>query len=384
MIKYFIVGALITQKPSSVIIEEGQNVTLVCRATGKPQPTVTWNKAFGHMPSDKYKIIDGNLNVLNITREQGGDYICKAKNLLNEDSASAQITVIERLSFITFSPARVLARPETKVELTCVAKGALEITWQRIGKSLPQSHVLYPNGTLLLNYFKSNDAGTYKCTARNFRRSITTSTVLQNPVSCGELKSKLNESSTGYHVIDPDGERGVAPFSVYCDMSDKGGVGVTIISHDSESRTYVSNIPGCGIQGCYSRNVTYTGVSTAQLAALVVVSKNCEQLIKFECYGDVAFVEDGFAWWVSRDGRKMNYWGGAPGGSRMCACGVTNSCVKGAKCNCHNKQGDWREDSGILTDKSALPVSEIRLGDLDGSQEKGYHTLGKMKCYGIA
>jgi len=38
------VGALISLKPSSVIVEEGQNVSLVCQATGQPTPTVTWRK----------------------------------------------------------------------------------------------------------------------------------------------------------------------------------------------------------------------------------------------------------------------------------------------------------------------------------------------------
>ena len=54
------------------------------------------------------------------------------------------------------------------------------------------------------------------------------------------------------------------------------------------------------------------------------------------------------------------------------------------KCNCYNGGGGWREDSGLLTDKSALPVSQIRLGDLDNSHEEGYRTLGKLKCYGQA
>ena len=168
-------------------------------------------------------------------------------------------------------------------------------------------------------------------------------------------------------------------------MSDKGGVGVTVISHDSESRTHVGNIPGCGTAGCYRKDVTYNGVSTAQLAALTRVSQNCEQFIKFECNNDVAFIQDQVAWWVSRDGKRMNYWGGATGHTNMCACGVTNSCSNsGQKCNCYNGGSGWREDSGLLTDKSALPVTQIRLGDLDGSQEEGYHTLDKLKCYGQA
>ena len=114
------------------------------------------------------------------------------------------------------------------------------------------------------------------------------------------------------------------------------------------------------------------------------MSQNCEQLIKFECNGAVAFIRESVAWWVSRDGRKMNYWGGAGGSANMCACGVTNSCSNGEKCNCYNSGGGWREDSGLLTDKSALPVSQIRLADLDDSSEEGYHTLGKLKCYGQA
>ena len=130
--------------------------------------------------------------------------------------------------------------------------------------------------------------------------------------------------------------------------------------------------------------MTYTGVSTAQLAALSRVSQNCEQSIKFGCNNDVAFIENSYAWWVSRDGTRMNYWGGATGYKNMCACGVTNACSNGKKCNCYNGRSDsgWRADSGLLTDKSALPVTQIRLGDLDQSREEGYHTLGKLKCYG--
>ena len=57
--------------------------------------------------------------------------------------------------------------------------------------------------------------------------------------------------------------------------------------------------------------------------------------------------------------------------------------LKWPKCNCYNGGSGWREDSGLLTDKSALPVSQIRLADFDYSSEEGYHTIGKLKCYGL-
>ena len=87
---------------------------------------------------------------------------------------------------------------------------------------------------------------------------------------------------------------------------------------------------------------------------------------------------------MSRDSSKMTHWGGASG-SGKCACGMTNSCADPSYgCNCDKNDRVWREDSGLLTDKTHLPVKHLRFGDTGGSREQGYHTLGRLKCYGIA
>ena len=364
-------------------------MTLVCKATGVPMPTVTWRKALGTVPKEKTAVIDGNMSIVSVTKADGGTYACSAKNLLGEDSAVALVAVIDRLAFTLTPPIKFVALPLGNLMLNCQTQGSIEISWKRKKQNLPQNHVIFPNGTLFLTQVTTKDAGTYTCVAKNYQRTIKASSIVEvlEKTSCSAIKSGRSGSSSGSYIIDPDGKGGVAPFSVYCDMSDKGGVGVTVISHNRESRTHVANIPGCGNRnpGCYSKSVTYTGISTAQLAALTRVSQNCEQFIKFECNNDVAFVANGMAWWVSRDGRKMDYWGGASGSANMCACGVTNSCSNGQKCNCDDKSsGGWKEDSGLLTDKSALPVSQIRLADFDQLSEEGYHTLGKLKCYGQA
>ena len=93
-------------------------------------------------------------------------------------------------------------------------------------------------------------------------------------LSCSHLKKGDPTTVSGNYNIDPDGEGGLEPFSVYCDMTNKNGVGVTVISHDSESRTIVD---GYEDKGSYSRDINYTGASLSQLAGLTSVSLHCEQ-----------------------------------------------------------------------------------------------------------
>ena len=382
---HYTVAALITQKPSSIIVEEGQNVTLVCKATGQPKPTVMWRKAFGHVSKANIVVAGWNMTILSVTKADGGAYACSVKNLLSQDSAVALVTVIDRLQFVLAPPSTVVANENSDIILNCAAHGEKGILWERQSQAIPINHATFSNGTLLLRMVSLNDAGTYKCVAKNYHRSIEATSIVKvlslKPKTCSEIRSKHPGSSSGNYIIDPDGNGGVTSFSVYCDMNDKGRVGVTVISHDSESRTHVGFIPGCYYAGCYRKDVSYTGVTTAQLAALTRVSQNCEQFIKYECNPHSLFVQHGEAWWVARDGTRKDYWGGATGYNKMCACGVTNSCSSGNKCNCPTR-GGWSEDSGLLTDKAALPVTQIRLGDLEDSHEEGYHTLGKLKCYG--
>lgn len=48
-----------------------------------------------------------------------------------------------------------------------------------------------------------------------------------------------------------------------------------------------------------------------------------------------------------------------------------------------DNRNELREDSGLLTEKSNLPVIQLRSGDTGASSEDGNHTLGKLKCYGM-
>ena len=367
--------------------EEKQNVTIACSATGQPSPKITWSKAVESLPGDRIKVQGGTLKMYSVTKKDGGIYTCKAENILGSVTDTAQLTVYSPLRFKVLPPKQV--NPimfGSTLRLPCVAESDLStaIAWTMDGVgALPaETHVLQ-SGTLVIENMGKSHKGYYTCTASNALAMITTKVKINSPVkaaSCSVIK-KYVSSVSGNYVIDPDGEGGLAPFTVFCDMTDKSGVGVTVISHDSESRTHVH---GCESKGCYSRDIHYTGASLSQLASLTRVSSQCEQFIKYECYNARVFYGSGYSWWVSRDSTKMTYWGGASPGSGKCACGMTNSCAESSfGCNCDKNDNVWREDSGLITDKTKLPVKQLRFGDVSG-REEGYHTLGKLKCFGIA
>ena len=204
---------------------------------------------------------------------------------------------------------------------------------------------------------------------------------LHAPRTCSDLLTKHPSATSDNQYLNPQGLVESPLVQVYCDMTSKNGVGVTVIGHDSESRTLVNGSEG---PGSYKRKIKYD-ISMEQIVSIMKQSKKCEQLIKYQCYGSVLTWEvnnSTFGWWVSRQGSKMNYWGGAAVNSGKCACGMTNSCAGGGKCNCNKNDLTWREDSGYLTDKNTLPVTELRFGDTGGSSESGYHTLGKLRCWG--
>ena len=140
--------------------------------------------------------------------------------------------------------------------------------------------------------------------------TIETKVKINSPISlasCSVIRKHVS-SVSGNYVIDPDGEGGLAPFNVYCDMTAKNRVGVTVISHDSESRT---SVKGYESPGTYLRDVRYAKVSLSQLASLTRVSSLWEQFIKYECYGSHLLNNVNnykFGWWVSRDSTEMTYW----------------------------------------------------------------------------
>ena len=150
-----------------------------CKAGGRPTPIVTWVRAISHLPKGKTTVLDGKLTIQNVVKADSGAYACSAKNLLGKDSAFALMTVTDRLKFTQTPPLTVSIEEKSNLMLNCAARGTIVIIWKRAGQNLAQNHVVYRNGTLLVQNFSRKDAGSYTCVAKNAYRSIEATTVVK-------------------------------------------------------------------------------------------------------------------------------------------------------------------------------------------------------------
>nr|NP_001231944.1 caspr5 protein isoform 1-like precursor [Ciona intestinalis]AAP91761.1 caspr5 protein isoform 1-like [Ciona intestinalis] len=200
------------------------------------------------------------------------------------------------------------------------------------------------------------------------------------PRSCADMDSKIS----ALYLIDPLPEnRDSFPFYAKCDFTFKPIV--TIIDPNS---TYEEEaLKDCEGPGCYKYDVQY--VPTAlQLQALSNQSQHCRQYISVRCQGSQFTSADGkvFAWWLSGSGEKKYYWGDATSMRKgYCACGETNTCAKEERtCNCDNNRITDHIDEGWITEKSDLPITALQFGDLQEDNERLWHTMGPLECFGTS
>lgn len=55
-------------------------MTLLCLATGHPEPRIRWSKYGGTLPSSSIQLAEGSLSIVGVTVEDEGTYLCHAEN----------------------------------------------------------------------------------------------------------------------------------------------------------------------------------------------------------------------------------------------------------------------------------------------------------------
>uniref|UniRef100_A0A8D2B1F2 Immunoglobulin superfamily member 10 n=1 Tax=Sciurus vulgaris TaxID=55149 RepID=A0A8D2B1F2_SCIVU len=157
---------------------------LHCRAEGRPPPRVRWLMPDGVELAAPYRggrlavHANGTLEIRNARPSDAADFTCVARNAGGESELLVRLAVRDLLRRPTFrSPSnqRVAAPLGRPAALNCSADGnpPPEIIWMlpdgtRLSPGRPDSrHLIAGNGSLLFRKTTRQDAGRYRCAARN-------------------------------------------------------------------------------------------------------------------------------------------------------------------------------------------------------------------------
>ncbi|XP_052634434.1 contactin-associated protein-like 4 isoform X1 [Harpia harpyja] len=195
--------------------------------------------------------------------------------------------------------------------------------------------------------------------------------------SCEAYKHRGNNS--GFYNIDSDGSGPLRPFLVYCNMTDTTW---TIVQHNN---TNLTRVKSANRENPHTVFFKYSA-SLDQLQATINHAEHCEQELAYHCKKSRLLDKpDGLplTWWIGRTNETQTYWGGSLPAVQKCACGLEGSCIDSQHyCNCDADRDEWTNDTGFLSYKEHLPVTEIVITDTDRPNSEAAYKLGPLLCRG--
>ncbi|XP_036977776.1 neuronal cell adhesion molecule a isoform X7 [Acanthopagrus latus] len=120
----------ILKQPEYKVVQRGMSASFECKVKHDPSliPTMTWLKDNGELPDDERFLVDtDSLTIKDVTDGDEGTYTCVMNTTLDQDSASAMLTVVEA----TPTPAIVYEKPDppTDLELTDQTERSVRLSW---------------------------------------------------------------------------------------------------------------------------------------------------------------------------------------------------------------------------------------------------------------
>ena len=177
--------------------------------------------------------------------------------------------------------------------------------------------------------------------------------------TCEEY-GQLGLSKDALCSMDPDGMGPLSSFTALCNMTTEEPA--TVIGHNKIGKQSVSQ-GGWHYDGAFHHVITY-GANQDAISAVIDNSRACRQHVSYMCFKSklLNYGGDSVVQWRSPHtmGLSETYWGGAPRGSHMCACGVNHTCDDPTKiCNCDIGDKKWREDAGLSAKMNILSCVRV-------------------------
>ncbi|XP_053341492.1 hemicentin-1 [Clarias gariepinus] len=169
---------VIQAHPSTVDVILNNHVTLPCRATGTPRPTITWQKEGINIVttgSDFSVLPNGDLQISQAKVEDTGTYMCVAQNPAGTAVGKTKLRV--QVPPAISSKIKSYTVPvDGSVTLQCETEGypIPSVSWYKDGKPLSESvhQRVLSSGSLHIVFAQPGDTGIYTCTAANVAGSL--------------------------------------------------------------------------------------------------------------------------------------------------------------------------------------------------------------------
>ncbi|ROL43461.1 Hemicentin-1, partial [Anabarilius grahami] len=164
---------VIQSHPSTLDVILNNHVTLPCRATGSPRPTITWQKEGINIftTGSGFTVLpNGGLQISKARVEDSGTYMCVAQNPAGTALGKTKLRV--QVPPVITSDIRVYTVAlDASVTLQCHSEGfpTPSITWYKDGQPLSESvrQRVLSTGALQIAFAQPGDTGRYTCTAAN-------------------------------------------------------------------------------------------------------------------------------------------------------------------------------------------------------------------------
>ncbi|RXN06313.1 hemicentin-1 [Labeo rohita] len=206
---------VIQSHPSTLDVILNNHVTLPCRATGSPRPTITWQKEGINIfttGGDLTVLPIGGLQISKARVEDSGTYMCVAQNPAGTALGKTKLRV-QVPPVITSDIKAYTVAVDASVTLQCHSEGfpTPSITWHKNGQPLSESvrQRVLSTGALQIAFAQPGDTGRYTCTAANVAgtTSLEMSLTVQIPPSIrgGESEVSVVENSQALLACVADG-----------------------------------------------------------------------------------------------------------------------------------------------------------------------------------
>ncbi|XP_063245186.1 hemicentin-1-like [Bacillus rossius redtenbacheri] len=190
----YVEAPVLTAEEGRVLAKVGDKVTLRCRATGVPRPTVTWARLQAdprREAESQAAALDGSLQLVDARLSDAGTWVCRGRNEAGSHEASVALDV--------GTPPEVL-QPPVDVEVRfggsgvvpCVAVGSPRpaVSWRREdGAPLDEARFSAGEGGLHVAGAVIDDQGTYVCTVENILGTV-------------QMSARLNITGFSAPVLD--------------------------------------------------------------------------------------------------------------------------------------------------------------------------------------